>query len=423
MQRAAAVRNQCGNGKMQRGSLRRFMRMRVSRSLCAAAVALLASAAAAPPPPLPRLDIIGPASASGISSGADLAPMLHIAYSDVFFASGAFAGQAYGCAVHAFDGEPREACAAQPASQRGPGCVGLASTGAAPCEGCGAAGTTVAYDHCKKTPAIIQVARLQRWAEAAAARGDIAPLARLREARVYTYRGTRDSVYLPGCVNQTGAFFAPYVAQPQRQILFEAGVPSQHSQPSIDPAVPRDSCGNYTIGGMQNCGYDGVGAMLQHFYDNALSAPPAGATADPARLLNFSQDAYGNASAQFGGLATTGFAYIPARCAPGAAQPCRVHVALHGCGQSYVTPRQGLLYPLLGGYAPWADANGFVMLFVQGGGFAERGWSTPAAQVMAACHDAYGQTGAAFAWRGGAVLSAIRAMLVALGGEGFWLRR
>ena len=388
------------------------------RALCASAAAAAAAAGAAPPP-LPRLDIVGRASASGISSGADVAPMLHVAYSDRFFASGAFAGQAYGCAVTAFDADPRVSCASQPPTQRGPGCVGLASTGAAPCVGCGGpAGTTVGYDHCKKSPAVIQTARLQRWAEAAAADGDIAPLANLRDARVYTFRGTRDDVYLPGCVNATGEFFAPFVAS-RGQIVFEAAIPSQHSQPTVDPHVPRDSCGNYTVGGCQNCGYDGVGAMLQHFYDGALVAPPAGASADPARLRNFSQDLYGNASAQFGGLATTGFAYIPARCE---AAPCRAHVALHGCGQSYVDPEQGLLYPLFGGYAPWADANGFVVLFVQGGGFAERGWVTNASQVMAACHDGYGQTGADFAFRKGAVLAAIDAMLGALGGEQWWLR-
>ena len=390
-------------------------------ALCAAESAL-APHAAAPPPALPRLSISGAASVSGISSGADLAPMLHVAFSDAVFGSGVFAGQAYGCAVTAFAGEPRQACAAQPAGARGPGCVGLASTGAAPCVGCGGpAGTTVGYDHCKKTPGVIDVAALRGGAAAAAAAGTVAPLANLRAARVYAYRGTKDTVYLPGCVNATAAFFQPYVADAARQIAFEAGIPSQHSQPSTDPAIPRDSCGNYTIGGMQNCGYDGVGAMLQHFYDGALRAPPAGARADAARHIPFSQDAYGNASAQFGGLATTGFVYIPTRCEAGT---CRLHIALHGCGQSYVSDagKQGLLYPLLAGYAQWADANGIVVLFPQGGGFVERGWTTDAAQVMAQCHDGYGQTGPAFLTRAGVVLSAIHRMMVAVGGENFWLR-
>ena len=34
------------------------------------------------------------------------------------------------------------------------------------------------------------------------------------------------------------------------------------------------------------------------------------------------------------GLAKTGFLYAPKACEPGAAQPCRLQVALHGCTRS-----------------------------------------------------------------------------------------
>ena len=77
-------------------------------------------------------------------------------------------------------------------------------------------------------------------------------------------------------------------------------------------------------------------------------------------------------------------------------------------------------YALWAGYAAWADANALVVLFVQGGGFRERGWNTDAAQVMGACHDGYGQTGAQYAGRGGVVMAAILAMCEAVGGLGWW---
>ena len=350
-----------------------FGAMRILVSLVLLVAAPRCAAAAAPP--LPRLSIVGRGSLSGISSGADLAPMLHVIFSERFLGSGAFAGQAFGCAVTRFSAEPQFLCAQQPAGAKGPGCVGLDSCGGpTPCVGCDNASATVAYDHCKKTPEIIEVSRLQAWAAAAAAADRIAPLENLRDARVYTYRGTLDSVYLPGSVNATGAFFAPFVDDPAGQVVFVSSVPSQHSQPSVDPHVPRDTCGKSSVGGVQNCGYDGVGAMLQHFYSGTLIAPPDGASLDPSRLLAFDQDAYGDAAKQFGGLASTGYVYVPRQCT--AASACRVHVALHGCGQSAVEPKQGTLYVSYGGYAPWADANGIIILYPQGGGFFERNWTT-----------------------------------------------
>jgi len=265
------------------------------------------------------------------------------------------------------------------------------------------------------------VRRLQAWARAAAAAGKIAPLVNLRDARVYTYRGTEDTVYLPGSVNATGDFFRAFMDDPTNQVVFEASIPSQHSQPSVDPHVPRSTCGVSSVGGCQNCGYDGVGAMLQHFYSNTLIAPPPGASLDPARLLAFNQDMYGNASAQFGGLASVGYVYVPERCAAG--EPCRAHVALHGCGQYALNKDVGLAYVSFGGYAPWADANNIVVLYPQGGGFVERGWTTDAAQVLAGCHDGYGQVGPEFAFRDGVVPSAIMRMLDAMGGPDEWWRR
>ena len=373
--------------------------------------------------PLPKLDIVGPITVSGISSGADVAPMFHVAFSDRVKGSGAFAGQAFGCAVMAFDLDNQTTCGEQPSNAQGPGCVGLPATGGhgSPCVGC-RPGVTVAYDHCKKENAgeLIQLSRLRAWAEAAAAAGSIASLAHLRDARVFTYRGTKDTVYLPGSVNATGEFFWPYLADARRQAVFEASVPSQHCQPSVDPNVPADSCGNYTVGGVQNCGYDGAGHMLQTFYDGALTPPPPGGSTDPSRLFNFSQDLYGNASAQFAGMATTGFIYVPARCAAG---PCRLHMAMHGCGQSYTSAGQGLKYVLFGGYGPWADANGLVILFPQGGGFAERGWTGAAPQIMAGCQDGYGQTSVGYATREGLYLSTLAKFVAAVAGEDWGLRR
>lgn len=137
------------------------------------------------------------------------------------------------------------------------------------------------------------------------------------------------------------------------QVIFEASIPSSHLQPSIDPHIPPASCGRFTIGGVQNCGYDGVGAMLQHFFPKRqLITPPANSSSDPARLISFGQDAYGNATEQYGGLGTTSYVYVPTACADGVTA-CSLHVALHGCGSYVLDPGVGFNYALYGAGCGW----------------------------------------------------------------------
>ncbi len=100
----------------------------------------------------------------------------------------------------------------------------------------------------------------------------------------------------------------------------------------------------------------------------------------------------------FSGLADTGYVYIPAACNPAlslsssppssSASPCRLHVAMHGCGMSSSFASMNTSFALHAGYAPWADANGIVVLFPQGGYFHEHGLSTaPSAQIGSGCYD------------------------------------
>ena len=351
----------------------------------AAAFAAAFAAASAALPPLPPLNIAGPLTVSGISAGADFAVAFHVAFSDSVRGSAAFAGQAPSCATTRFANETVVAggCLAQPAHNMGPGCSGLPTTGAAPCVGCAPDGTTLQLDHCKRTPnATAQPQLLVSLAAQAAALGLVAPLAAFAgnasspPHKLFAFRGTLDGVYLPPSVNTTVAFFAALGAETH----FEAGIPATHSMPSTDPALPRSSCGSFAPGfpGLENCGFDGAGEMFKFFFAN-LVQPADGAESVPANLVAFNQTLYEVGT--FAGLHSTGYVYVPARCsAAGGAHPCALHVAFHGCGQQATYNGEGSSYTLHSGYAQWADANDFVVLMPQMGGFSERNITAAPAQ-------------------------------------------
>lgn len=380
--------------------------------------AALAAAAAGALPGLPRLHIVGAISVSGISSGADFAASFHVANSDLVNASGIFAGQAPLCAVQRFAGEPQFSCAAQP---YGPGCVGLAATGPAPCVGCDA-GMTLTYDHCKEAlQGLVQVPQLLGLMAAAAAEGRVPPLDNLAGDAVYLYRGTADTVYQAGAVNHTQAYFAALGSA----TTFEATVPSAHCMPTVDPAVSPASCGGKhapagTPPAMENCGFDGAGAALQHAFQGSLvPPPPAQPFTDAAHVLAFNQSRY--FGAVWPALASVGFAYVPAQCAAGAA--CRLHAAFHGCGMSALTPAMALNYTFHAGYNQWAALNDMVVLYPQGGGCIERNATCGSPELDGGCWDGYGQTGPAYAFTQGPQAAAVRAMLLAVAGGADSARR
>jgi hypothetical protein len=400
-----------------------------------------ASATTAPLPPLPPLNITGNVTVSGISSGADFAASFIVAASDIVSGSGIFAGQPPLCAVTRFEGEPLQSCAAQPATSRGPGCVGLNTTGPAPCAGC-PTGATLLYDHCKQPaepegPGWVDVSLLLDGVRAAAASGRVPPLSNLQDARVFLYRGTLDTVYLNGSVNKTRDFFAGLVADPTSQLAFEASIPSVHCMPTNDPWLPTDTCGKSNLPGrppaMCNCGYDGAGAALQHFYEGTLTPPAPGAVSDPANVVVFNQTAYwaveeagaaasfapGLVPAVFSGLASTGYAYIPPSCMAGS--PCRLHLAFHGCGMGAPFPTMNTSFVLHTGFNVWADANDLVILYPQGGGYKELNdtQDAPSGQISGGCWDGYGQTGADYAFAAGPQVVTVRNMITALAGAAY----
>jgi Fibronectin type III domain len=61
------------------------------------------------------------------------------------------------------------------------------------------------------------------------------------------------------------------------------------------------------------------------------------------------------------GMDTSGWLFVPAACAAG--QQCRLHVALHGCLQSYSSVGAAFLNNT--GYNRWGDTNNIIVLYPQ----------------------------------------------------------
>ena len=107
-----------------------------------------------------------------------------------------------------------------------------------------------------------------------------------------------------------------------------------------------------------------------------------------------------------GSLAPRGYLYVPRACA--GRQPCRLHVAFHGCrqGAEFV----GEAFVRDAGYNRWADAHGLVVLYPQ----AKRSRLWPLNPE--GCWDWWGYSDENYATRDGREVAAVRAMVRALAG-------
>jgi len=379
--------------------------------LCALAVLALATTACGQPqiPGLPRVRIheFG-ISCSGISSGADFAVQFQVAHSKSVMGVGVFAGEPYHCAVTRFPNDEIQTCDQQAPNIRGPGCF----PGSAPCEGC-PPNTTLIYDHCKVHPEWVDIDQLVSYSIQQSAKGAIDDVHNLNRTRAYFYRGSKDTVYLPGSVRLTEDYYRRFVTSPL-QLYFEGSIPSLHAQPTINFGTP---CG---VGGsppaMEACNYDGAGVALQHIYSDALS--PRGVL-NPSNLFPINQTAH--FPRVWPGLADVGYIYVPPQCRGEAAQTCNLHIVFHGCGMYAGNKAMNLSFVMHAGYNDWAESNNLIILYPQSGGYPLHN-KTGSTQQMSGCWDSYGQqpgedgTGTPYATLAGIQVETVWSIVSALAG-------
>jgi poly(3-hydroxybutyrate) depolymerase len=319
---------------------------------------MAASAGAATPAPLPALKTAPEISVSGVSSGGYMAVQMQVAHARQVSGAGIFAAGPYDCA-------------------RG--------------------STLRALSHCMSgsrwfPPPI--PADVRPLMESRAQAGSIDPPAALARQRVWVLGGGNDRVVERPVVQALLAFYRDWI--PAAQIEFVSLPEAGHGMISVaDPAAL--ACGSNKVSPHINrCGdFDGAGALFRF----VLGPLQPRQSARPEHLHAFDQKPYG---AREAGMADTGYAYIPASCAPGT---CRVHVAFHGCEQS--AEQIGRRFVEGSGYNEWAEANRLIILYPQ---IAPTLLSNPKG-----CWDWWGYTDARYPTRDGAQISAVWRMVEQLG--------
>lgn len=341
--------------------------------LAAVLAASFAPAAAAAEPPLPALCIDEAAvSVSGISSGGFMAHQFHVAHSARVMGAGIIAGGPYACAG---DGYPRNmvralsVCSAiAPGPFRGP----------PPAE--------------RSIGAVRAASRVERIDDPEGLRGD----------RVYLFSGRQDTMVPSSVVETVGAVYRAF--GDEADIMLVEDVEAPHAMLTSDFG---NRCDTMAPPFINACGFDLAASLLRQIYGSlAAPKPPEG------ELRAFAQAEFVDAQVVHG-LAERGFIYIPKACAEGA--HCRLHVALHGCGQTEAMI--GDAFVRHAGYNDWAEANDIVVLYPQTAVLTTRrlGTTLPWPNPQG-CWDWWGYTGPHYADKEGPQIKAIAAMIERLAG-------
>jgi poly(3-hydroxybutyrate) depolymerase len=254
---------------------------------------------------------------SGISSGGAMAVQAHVAYSGTFKGAAVFAGPAYYCAQ---------------------GNVALAI------------GRCQEALSSLEIPVAELVATTRDWAS----RGWIDNTANLGNAKVYLFSGTLDQTVRQPSVDALRDYYLNFVNP--ANIVYNNTTAAGHGWISLMGPVMCESSQTPFI---NNCNIDPQQTFLSMAY-GTLQPKQSGQLSGqflPVEQAEFLDDR--NPAAH--SLDNNAWLYVPAACARG--ELCRVHVAYHGCSQSY--SRIGDQFVRRAGLNEWADTNHMIVLYPQ----------------------------------------------------------
>ncbi len=318
--------------------------------LLACSVAPIASSAVV----LPKYNVsVNDVSVSGLSSGGFMAAQMHVAYSKTIKRG---AGIVAGGPVYCSQGNL--------AIAEGP-C--MADTGS------------------RNLPYLLSV--INTWSS----NGYIDPTSNLTASKVYLFSGTLDSTVKQAVMNDLKTMYGNYL--PAANISYKNTIAAEHAMPTD---YFGNACSVKASPYVNNCNVDTAGDILKWLY-GTLNARNTGTLG--GSFINFDQSAFwGNFNPTTHGMASTGYAYVPANCAAG--QSCKLHVAFHGCKQNVATV--GTAFYQNAGYNRWADTNNIIVLYPQ---------ATTTTANPNGCWDWWGYDDVNFPAKSGGQMVAIKTMI------------
>jgi len=311
-------------------------------------------------------------SVSGLSSGAYMAVQFEVAHSSIIKGAGVIAGGPYFCAH------------------------GNIFTAIAVCSCTTFAALCRTADGATDVPALVDATRSFEQ------KGAIDATTHLSTHRVYLFSGTLDSQVPPPVVRDLARYYQAFM--PEANVRLVANIEVNHAMPT---GSFGNSCDTSDAPYINRCNFDAAGELLKWIHG---SLQPARTGTLGGRFEEFDQSEFLPDPTSHG-LDTSGWIYVPASCSAG--QPCRVHVALHGCrqGQNFralslpflpIGARFGKTFIEHAGYNRWADTNRIIVLYPQ---------AVATLTNPQGCWDWWGYDDTNYAVKAGRQIAAVRAMV------------
>lgn len=283
---------------------------------------LLSSQAFANVEPLGSYNVdLNQTSVSGISSGGFMTVQLHAAHADQIVGIGVFAGGPYMCSGSTLLTSIYEATQV---------CM------------LGKADTQRSLDFLK------QAAKMDK----------VAPLEAQKADKIWLFSGYNDGVLKQPTMDVLFDYYQKLTDA--GNVYYKDNIDAGHAQITSNYGQECEINGNEFI---NDCDYDGAGLLLQHIYGELKPKFAAKVVEDlPGKLIQFDQQQFiADSDKMYSSMAETAYAYVPASCAAG--EPCKVHVAFHGCLQSVESI--GTDFVVGAGYNEWAETNHLIVLYPQ----------------------------------------------------------
>lgn len=271
---------------------------------------------------------ISQTSVSGLSSGGFMAVQFGVAYSSIISGVGVIAGGPYYCAQ---------------------GDVGIAT------RKCSCTGIPLIAS-CEVAPGSTDVAQLIAVTDQRAADGVLDPTDQLAAQRIWMFSGSADSIVPTPVMDDLHAYYRHYVRE--ANIHYRSDIDAEHAMPTD---AYGHACNNLGKPFINNCGLDAAGELLKWIYGSLRAKSTNGLS---GRFIEFDQSEFvSDHKPEAVGLASNGYAYVPAKCDKNINQPCRLHVAFHGCQQN--TDNIEDRFVRHAGYNQWAESNNIIVLYPQ----------------------------------------------------------